>query len=102
MNGAGDSAGQRVEPLAALKAGRLEVSSIARRFVLSDSEFHRYLNIGLITISPVNSLSSGEMAASFTVQLGNKELTVELQENHLPRYTMRYLRGKNSGALSCK
>jgi hypothetical protein len=88
-----------VEPLAALKAGRLEVT---RRFVLSDSEFHRYLNIGLITISPVNSLSSGEMAASFTFQLGNKELTVELQENHLPRYTMRYLRGKNSGAISCK
>lgn len=96
------SAGYGVEPLPELKAGRLEVSCIAPLFGLSDTEFDRYVNIGLITIAPINDLASGEIAASFTVQLGNKALTVALHENQPTGYTMRYLRGKNSVALSCR
>jgi hypothetical protein len=102
LKGARDSAGWRIERLPTLKAREFEVSCIARRFGLSDSEFDRYVNIGLITISPVNVPASAERAASFTVQLGNKELTVGLHDNQAIRYTMRYLRGKKSGALSCK
>jgi hypothetical protein len=96
------SAGCRAEPPPTLKAGGIEVSCLARQFGLSDTEFDRYVDIGLIAIAPVIDPASREEAVSFTVRFGNKTLTVALHDNQPTGYTMRYLRGKNSGAPSPK
>lgn len=95
-------AGWGAEPPPTLKECGLDVSCVARQFGLSDAEFDRYLNIGLIKIAPVDDLALGEITPSFTVQLGNKVLTVAFQDGQPTGYTMCYLRGKNSGSLSCR
>lgn len=82
--------------LGSLAAAGREVTDIPPLFGLTESEFDRYVDIGLIKIRSVEAAADDVQSCHFTIMLGNKVLSVAFEGRHLAHREMRFLRGKKS------